>query len=444
MLADASNEKLHELNKRVLRKLDWRFLPCITMMLLMAYLDRINVANARLAGMQDDLGMNDVQWSAGISLFYVGYIISQIPGNIMIAKGKPRILLPAVMLGWSVVTICMPAVKTAWGFMLCCFLIGFCEGPFLPGVALLSSSWYTREESPLRMAIWHAGNIVSNGFSGLLAAAILGNMEGIASIAVGLIGLWGIPNFPNNTGAYFFTEEESQMAQYRALVTAGGMSEDDEGDYWGGFVIAIKDPMSWFVIIHFGLMVASAFKDFFPSIVKTLGFNQTVTYLIQAPPYIFAYFVTLVVSWSSGRNLEHCYHIVGAMVAAMGGAILMISTLNVGSRYFSLFLLCTGPFIGLNIHVPWEAAVVPRPRTKRAALIALANCTASVSNRFTPYFFLRTQEPPYQTGGGCLIVGCGMTIIACVATRYYCKHQNRKMDRHDGQTGEVTTWRMVL
>lgn len=132
--------------------------------------------------MQSDLHMSDVEWSAGISLFYVGYIISQIPGNIMIAKGSPRILLPAVMLAWSAVTICMPAVKTAWGFMLCRFLIGFFEGPFLPGVALLSSSWYTKEESPLRMAIWHAGNIVSNGFSGLLAAAILGNMDGVANL----------------------------------------------------------------------------------------------------------------------------------------------------------------------------------------------------------------------------------------------------------------------
>ena len=80
-----------------------------------------------------------------------------------------------------------------------------------------------------------------------------------------------------------------------------------------------------------------------PQIVKTLDFSKTVTYLIQAPPYVFVYFVTLIVSWSSGRNLEHCY-----LVATMVGAVVMISTLNVGARYFSLFLLCTGPFIGLN------------------------------------------------------------------------------------------------
>jgi MFS family permease len=79
--------------------------------------------------MQEDLNMTDVEWSAGISLFYVGYIISQIPANVIIAKGKPRWLLPACMLGWSAVTISMPAMKSSWSFMLCRFLVGVTEGP---------------------------------------------------------------------------------------------------------------------------------------------------------------------------------------------------------------------------------------------------------------------------------------------------------------------------
>ena len=132
--------------------------------------------------MQEDLGMSDTEWSAGISLFYVGYIIAQVPGNIIIAKGKPRILLPCCMLAWSAVTICMPAMKSPWAFCLCRFLVGLTEGPFLPAVSLLTSSWYTKHESPLRMGIWHAGNIISNVISGLLAAAILTNMDGVANL----------------------------------------------------------------------------------------------------------------------------------------------------------------------------------------------------------------------------------------------------------------------
>ncbi|SMQ56358.1 unnamed protein product [Zymoseptoria tritici ST99CH_3D7] len=308
LLKTKSQEELDALNKKVVKKLDWKFLLCITIMLLMNYLDRINVSNARLAGMQEDCNMTDVQWSTGISLFYVGYIISQIPANVIIAKGKPQILLPCCMLMWSAVTICMTAMKSPWAFMLCRFLVGFTEGPFLPAVSLMT----TKHESPLRMGIWHAGNIgniVSNIFSGLLAAGSLTNMDGIAnmhawqwfillegivSIAVACLGFWLIRNWPDNTGTYFFTPEESQMASYRACVSAGAIFEDDEGGMWEDVALACKDPFTWmFASMHFALIIAQSFEDFLPSIMDTFGFSKVNTYLIQAPPYAVAYIVTL-------------------------------------------------------------------------------------------------------------------------------------------------------
>jgi MFS family permease len=133
--------------------------------------------------MQDDLGMSDTQWSLGISMFYVGYIISQLPANIILAKGKPRVLLPIFMVAMSAVTICMIACKNSTGFILCRFFIGVMEGPLVPAVSLVTSSWYTKEESPLRMSIWHAGNIISNVISGLLAAGILTQMKNTAGLS---------------------------------------------------------------------------------------------------------------------------------------------------------------------------------------------------------------------------------------------------------------------
>jgi MFS family permease len=426
---------------------------------LSSYLDRINVSNARLAGMQKDLHMTDVEWSAGISLFYVGYIISQVPGAVIAAKYSPRIILPCVMLGWSCVTIAMPAVTAPWGFMLCRFLVGVTEGPFLPIVTLMTSSWYTKHESPLRMGIWHAGNIISNVFSGLLSAGILTTMDGIAdmrawqwflllegivSILVAIGGFWLLPNFPDSTGTYFMSEEESEMAQYRALVSAGGQSEDDEGGMWDGVWMACKDPYTWlFAGMHFSLIVAQSFKDFFPSIVQTLGFGKLETYLIQAPPYVFAYIFTLAVSWSSGRMLEHCWHIVGSISLTLIGAAVMISTLNVGARYFSLFLLVAGPFLGLNIQLSWETTVVPRPRCKRAALIAIANCVSSVSHWFTPYFFLQSQKPRYQIGGGCIMVGSGLVIIFCIAAKFWSIKRNKDLVKEEERTGITNTWRFA-
>jgi MFS family permease len=132
--------------------------------------------------MQADLHMSDTMWLAGISLFYVGYFISQLPANVYLAKGLPRYQMPAYMLAWSVVTACMAGMKSGWSFLVCRFFVGLAEGPFLPMVSLTTSSWYTKEEAPLRMAIWHAGNIASNIFSGLFAAGVLNNMNHVAGL----------------------------------------------------------------------------------------------------------------------------------------------------------------------------------------------------------------------------------------------------------------------
>ncbi|KAG9952942.1 MFS general substrate transporter, partial [Aureobasidium melanogenum] len=442
LIADKSPEELRKIEKGLLRKLDWIFLPVVTLMLLMGYLDRINVGNARLAGMQKDLGMDDTTYSLGISAFYIGYIISQLPATIYLARGRPQIQMPVHVVIWSVITACMALMSSGWSFVLCRFLVGVAEGPFLPMVSLMSSSWYTKEEAPLRMAIWHAGNIASNIFSGLLAAAILATMEGINGIAawswffiiegsvgvfVGLAGFYCIPNFPHNHNTKWLTDEQAQMAQYRMLVSSGGVSEDDDTSAWKGVWLACKDPFTWiYTVLHFGLIVSLSEKDFFPSIVKTLGYSKLMTYLIQAPPYVFAYIATLVISWSAGRYKEHCWHIVGSSMLTIIGTACVIGTYNPGVRYFGMFFMCAGPFVGLNIHVPWETTNVFTPRSKRAAVVSITNSIASVSHWFTPYLFLTKQAPLYQEGGAMILSGAVLGILGCLVCKWPRVRKKRK------------------
>lgn len=92
-------------------------------------------------------------------------------------------------------------------------------------------------------------------------------------------------------------------------------------------------------------------------IVETLNFSEVVTYLVQAPPYVIAYIATLVISWSSGKTGDHCWHIIAPILVSLVGAVLMISTLDRGARYFSLILLCTGPFVGLNVSISLSSRI---------------------------------------------------------------------------------------
>lgn len=201
---------------------------------------------------------------------------------------------------------------------------------------------------------------------------------------IGVISFWFIPNYPNTTGSYFLTAEEAEMAAYRQTVSAGGLSEDDEGDYWSGVWTMLKDPFAhMFALIHFSIIIAQSYKDFFPSvrvrlhpptrlhmetltnllfwaqILATLGFDEIITYLIQVPPPVIAFMVTLAVSWHSGRVLEYAWHMVVPILLTAVGCAVMITTLNVGGRYFAMILLVTGPFAALNVSHPNQATSPP-------------------------------------------------------------------------------------
>lgn len=323
--------------------------------------------------------MSDTVWNAGISTFYVGYLIGQLPGNMLLARSDPKKFLPGIMLLWSIGTICMPAMTNGIGFCMLRFFIGLTEAPFFPGITLITSSWYTKEENPTRMAIWHAGNTMSNILSGFLAAGILEHMDGIAglhawrwffliegmaSILVAIGAYFALPSWPSTTK--FLTEQQREMAQYRILVSNGGI-EETVGGTWDGVREAVKDPYTWYFCgMHFALVTAQAFKDFFPSvsrprktdvaqliralqIIKTFGFDKMTTYLVQAPPYAIAYASACAIAWSSGRRQESFWHINVPIWGSMLGTALLISVSNIGARYFGACLLIIGTYNGLNL-----------------------------------------------------------------------------------------------
>jgi hypothetical protein len=147
----------------------------------------------------------------------------------------------------------------------------------------------------MRMAIWHAGNTISNILSGFLAAAILENMdnvlglhawqwffiiEGAISIAVAGGAYFVLPSWPHNTK--FLTPEETEMAQYRVMVSNGGQYEE-QGGTWDGLKEAANDPFTWyFCAMHFALVTAQSFKDFMPSVGVTASIRKTkLTYRVS-------------------------------------------------------------------------------------------------------------------------------------------------------------------
>jgi hypothetical protein len=125
---------------------------------------------------------------------------------------------------------------------------------------------------------------------------------------------------------------------------------------------------------------------------------------------------------------------------------MLISTLNEGARYFGMIILISGTYSGLNLQLSWETTLVPSPRSKKAALIAIANCLSQTSHWFSPYFFPTSQEPFYRMGGGLILFGCICTVVLCWAIKYRAKVLNRRLDATEGWSrdcGVERGWRYM-
>jgi MFS family permease len=143
-------------------------------MYVLNYLDRQNIAAAKLANIEEDLGLTDVQYQTCVSILFVGYILMQVPSNLVLSKIKyAGAYISSAMAIWGVVSACMGAVHNYTGLVLARFFIGFIEAVFFPGALFYLSMFYNRKQYALRAAILYSGSQLGNAFGGLFAIAIL-------------------------------------------------------------------------------------------------------------------------------------------------------------------------------------------------------------------------------------------------------------------------------
>lgn len=175
----ADPERRVRVEKSLKRKLDARC-ALFVLIYIMNYLDRNNIAAARLRGLQDDLNLKYSEYATCLSILYVGYILMQVPSNIFINRiQRPSLYIAVVMLVWGLVSTLSGVVHNFAGMVSIRFFLGFVEAAFLPGALMILSKWYTRRELTVRNAILFCGNLISNAFSALIGAGVLSNMQGV-------------------------------------------------------------------------------------------------------------------------------------------------------------------------------------------------------------------------------------------------------------------------
>ncbi|KAL5504713.1 hypothetical protein ACEPAH_7376 [Sanghuangporus vaninii] len=432
--------------KRLVRKLDFRFIPIMILLYIMSDVDRNAIATARLKGLEHDLGLSDTQYDTAVVGLFILYIPAQIPFSMILN----RVSRPSLYIGISSITggiICglMGITKNYGGILTCRIFLGLPEAAYVPGVFYLLSSWYTRKELALRTSLMLAGGMVSHAFGSLIAAAILSNMEGVygirgwqwtfiidgvITVAIGILSLWALPDLPANTR--WMSHAEQRLAQVRLAEDAGEADENlSEDSLWSGMKMVIKDVKVFaFSLILMGNYVGLAFTHFFPTLTKTLGYDDTVTLLVSAPPWIFAAIICTLNGFHSDKTGERFFHAFGMIWSTIAGFIIAVSTLSTGGRFFSLFLLSVGRG-SHSIILAWVSNSIPRPPAKRAAAIGVVGGFGNAGNFIGSYIWKNSWAPGYRPS--MVISIAALTLSSTIAFLMRCKLKrlNKKLDEDE-------------
>ncbi|KAL2797130.1 major facilitator superfamily domain-containing protein [Aspergillus keveii] len=430
--------------KSLKRKLDARC-SLFILIYIMNYLDRNNIAAARLKGLQDDLDLNYSEYATCLSILYVGYILMQIPSNMFInVIPRPSLYIAAVMLLWGLISTLSGVVHNFAGMVSIRFFLGFVEAAFLPGALMILSKWYTRRELTTRNALLFCGNLISNAFSALVGAGVLSNMqnvlghaawrwlfwiEGAATMAIAISAAFILPDLPTNTRG--FTKEELEVAQLRMTEDVGEADIDAEGQGpWDGLLMAVKDFKIYIMMITFtAYVVGLSFNAFFPTLTGTLGFSYVPTLLMSAPPWVFSCLFSLCVAWSSDRYQEKFWHIVGPICVGLVGFIISMSTLNVAARYVALFLQASS-YAGFIVFYSWISSSFPRPPAKRAVAIAMINAFSQLGNVAGSYVW-DLEANGFRQSYGIVTAMFGITIVGCFYFRIVLSRLNKQLEEQD-------------
>ncbi|KAI5460555.1 major facilitator superfamily domain-containing protein [Mariannaea sp. PMI_226] len=420
-------------------------------------IDQSNVNNAFLSGMEEDLSMFGNQLVTSTSIWTVGYVIGQIPSNLLLTRISPRWVIPSLEVGWGIATICTSAVQSYKSLYALRFLVGLFESGFYPGIHYLLGSWYTpREIGKRAMIFWLAGSI-GQMFSGFLQAAAYTNLngvhghagwrwlfiiDGIITLPLALAGYIFFPNLPQDgKKTWWTTEREHTIAANRmkAIGRAGKQPWTKEKVKrivfsWHTYLL----PLMYIVWNNAWPQVAMGFwlKSFNANPPPVPGRSFSVPQINNLPLPTTGIFVVVALSWSwlsdgplRGRRWVFIY--AGAVITIVFLALLLKMDLysNIKGRMVVYWLsnigLGAGPLI-----LSWTNEICGADTEKRALLVAMSNDLAYVVQAVAPNFVWKTTDFPAAKKGytWCIILH-SLSILVCAAIQLLLQRDKRKAAR---------------
>ncbi|KAH8812539.1 major facilitator superfamily domain-containing protein [Xylogone sp. PMI_703] len=447
--------------KKIMRKVDMRLVPILSLLYMWAFIDRSNLGNANIAGLKDDLntGIGN-RYSVLAMIFFVGYCLVDIPAAFVVRRIGPALWLGTIGTIWGIITICQGFVKT-WGELaLCRALLGFLEGGLVPAAMFLLSVWYTRFEIQVRIAGFYVIGNASSGLAGLLAYGIeqmagdrglngwswIFIIEGIVSTAVGISVFFIVADFPekacvkNSLGLPgFLTPEEAAIVLVRIEHDRGDAVEDKLT--FSRAMQHIRDWKLWEFSLYLLLNNTGvyAFSYFLPTILQGgFGYSTGRAQLLSFPPYAAAAVWIMGCSYVADYfRLRGPILIFNTMMYIVGVSLAGFAS-NVHARYGGVFL----GVMGITGNIPTQWAYQHNNmvgQSKKALTIACMIMGGAFGGIISGNVFQSKDAPNYRSGLW-ICIGFQIVYFVLVAKNFVIFYvQNRRADRGEivieGQPG---------
>lgn len=443
----AQAQKLTSLaqDRKLLWKLDLRLIPWLCLLYLISFLDRTNIGNARLIGLEDSLNITGGQYNAALSLFFVSYSLSEPLTNILLKRLRPSIFIPAIMVAWGIVMTTMGLVHNFSGLMAARFFLGLAEAGLFPGINYYLSCWYRRDEFGIRAAIFFSAAAVSGSFGGLLAAAI-GNMdgvggkrgwswifilEGLATVLIGIASFWMVFDFPDE--ATFLSDVDRQRVIRRLKADQQSSAEHEEFQM-SYFWASVKDWKTWlYAVIYMGCDgPLYAFSLFLPTIINGLGYKSTEAQLLSVPPYAAAAILTITIGYIADRTRQRGLCNMGVSILGIIGFAMLLSAKSPGVQYAGTFLGALGIYPCISNTITWvsnNTEGVYKRGVTMGFVIGWGNLNGVVSSNI---YLKRDQKSGYRTGHGIVFSYLVLFLLGGSALQYVLLRRENKRRREGG------------
>ncbi|EAU35343.1 conserved hypothetical protein [Aspergillus terreus NIH2624] len=347
-----SAEEKAKIDRALVRKLDLRLIPWLSLLYLISFLDRTNIGNAKLDGLQEDLHMSNAQYNASLTIFFVSYSVFEPLTNVLLKRMRPSIFIPIIMILWGICMTCMGLVHNYSGLLAARWFLGLTEAGLFPGVGYFLSCWYKRAEFGVRMAIFFSAAALAGSFGGLLAAAIalmdgIGGkagwawifiLEGLATILVGAASFWMVHDFPDEAK---FLSEVDRKRVLRRLAEDQQASAEHEHFKMTYFWNSLKDWKT-----YTGAVIYMGADGCYTSIKAQL---------LSVPPYAAAAVLTVTVGFIADRTRQRGISNILVSILGIVGFCMLIGCKSAGARYAGTFLGAMGIYPAISNTISWSS-----------------------------------------------------------------------------------------